>query len=275
MNISQNTSSFAFKLIATKNAVQKSQSDRRANDGEGLTNPPSILGDLVKPPARIRSAKLALFVEEYLNANFNGAKAAIAVGYSRASARVKASELLSLPEVHMAIEASMKNRAERVSLHTDAVVARMCAIAFADPRELIEIHRYCCRYCYGKDHRYQWTQTELRDAQLTFKFARNTCSCGAATKLNRRLADWSGGLGFDGCADPNPACPECFGAGVVHVVAKDTRDFSPNARALFAGAKKTKWGVDIKMNDQSAMLTNIARHLGMFTPHVTVDSVSY
>jgi phage terminase small subunit len=274
MNISKNPSaSCGIELNTEQTFVGKSQVRSCVNVDKVLTARSLTESSSVKPSTGLRSAKLALFVEEYLNANFNGTKAAIAVGYSRASARVKASELLSLPKVHTAIEISMRARAERLSIDTDAVLTRMCSIAFADPRELIEIHRYCCRYCYGKNHRYQWTPSEFRDAQEICANSEDIRGAGFAPRSKLHDTDWKGGLGFNRCADPNPECPECFGDGIPHVVVKDTRDLSPAARTLFAGAKKTPWGVDIKMNDQSAMLTNLARHLGMFTPCVT-DSPS-
>lgn len=273
MNILKNASTARGIELDTEPNVDKNlQPTSGANIGAALTARFSVRDRFAKPSTSVRSAKLALFVEEYLNANFNGTKAAIAVGYSRASARIKASELLSLPEVHTAVEVRMRARAERISIDTDAIVARMCAIAFADPRELIEIHRYCCRFCYGKNHRYQWTPNELRKAKEKCAKSEDIRGIDAVERRKCHYMDWEGGLGFNGCADPNPACPECFGAGVAHVVAKDTRDLSPNARALFAGAKRTKWGVDFKMNDQSGMLINLARHLGMFTSKVTVST---
>lgn len=259
-----------------RSALASNVRDSKGVPGTARTNatiPPTakemLTADVRRPSDRIRAAKLVLFAEEYLNANFNGTKAAIAMGYSRKSARIKASELLAVPEVIATIEAAMRARAERISLDTDQIVMRMHAIAFADPRELIGVHRYCCRYCYGKDHRYQWTPNELRDVQG----ARERRKAAAVEKTTMsgksRPIDFSGGTGFKHCADPNPACPECFGEGVVRVVVHDTRDISPSARLLYAGAKKTPWGVDIKMNNQSVMLTNLAKHLGMFTTNVS------
>ena len=255
--------------MTTKDAAKSPPAKPRPSYAAVLTEQPPMEVDLIKASTTIRNAKVALFVEEYLNANFNGTKAAIAVGYSRKSARVKASELLARPEVLTAIEASMRARAERISIDTDQVLLRICAIAFADPRELVEIHHNCCRYCYGKGHRYQWTPSELRDAEDACAARKGIDDGDAVTRKKSRPPDTTGGLGFKHCADPNPACPECFGDGVVRVVVNDTRDLSPAAQLLYSGTKKTPWGVDIKMNDQSAMLTNLARHLGMFTTNVS------
>lgn len=223
------------------------------------------------PSARIRAAKLALFVEEYLNANFNGTKAAIAVGYSAKSARVKASELLALPVVLSGIEASIRARAARTSLNTDDIVLRMHAIALANASELVAVHCNCCRYCYGKGHHYQWTQNEMREAQSAYAIAKVQAR-GDVDALNRlRRPDVEGGSGFNGAAEPNPECPECFGQGIARVVIKDTRDLSPSARLLYAGIKETSYGADVQMHNQAAMLTNVAKHLGMFTTNVAIN----
>jgi hypothetical protein len=211
--------------------------------------------------------KLALFVGEYLKANFNGTKAAIAVGYSPASARVKASELLALPEVIQQIEVVMKARAERLQIDTDTIVWRMYTIATADPRELIGLHRCCCRYCWSANNHFQRTAHEMEAARQKHALKESEATAG-----NKAIApfDEKGGIGYNLTYDPNPACPECHGRGVERIVTKDTRDLSTNARLLYAGVKATQSGVEIKMHDQAAMLLGVAKHLGMFTKTVMV-----
>ena len=51
----------------------------------------------------------------------------------------------------------MEERAERTGIAADHVVQRLWAIASADPDELIEHRRVCCRHCYGRKHRYERT----------------------------------------------------------------------------------------------------------------------
>lgn len=273
MNIATKQTSSCGPSSSTESiALQKVATQAQSPTATPLSKRHTVL-ESARPSSRIRAGKLALFVEEYLNANFNGSKAAIAVGYSRRSARVKASELLNLPEVAAAIEASIAARAVRTAIDTDDIVRRMQAIAFADPRELIEMHRNCCRYCYGNGHRYQWTPSELREAEASSAYEGDSASGRVKSYDSRRPLDVSGGTGFNCVADPNPECPECFGEGVIRVVAKDTRDLSPAARSLYAGIKKTQHGVEIKMNDQSAMLLHLGRHLGLFTTNLAVNGV--
>jgi phage terminase small subunit len=46
---------------------------------------------------------------------------------------------------------------------TELVLSRLQAIATADPRELTELHRGCCRYCWGTGNLFQRTPRELRE----------------------------------------------------------------------------------------------------------------
>ncbi len=63
----------------------------------------------------------------------------------------------------------------------------------------------------------------------------------------------------------DPGCKKCRGRGRGHVVVSDTRTLSPGAQRLYAGVQVGKDGVRVHMHDKMAALTNIARHLGMFT----------
>lgn len=68
--------------------------------------------------------------------------------------------------------------------------------------------------------------------------------------------------------DPNPECADCEGEGQSVVHFHDTRALSGPARRLYAGAKRTRDGIEIKMHDQLAALNSVARHLGMFTDKI-------
>ncbi|EPH31563.1 hypothetical protein L291_3615 [Acinetobacter guillouiae MSP4-18] len=45
---------------------------------------------------------------------------------------------------------------------------------------------------------------------------------------------------------------------------EDTSTLSESAQLLYAGAKQTKEGIEIKMNDQMAALKLVGQHIGMF-----------
>ena len=61
----------------------------------------------------------------------------------------------------------------------------------------------------------------------------------------------------------NPICPRCAGEGVKFVSVRDTGKLTGPARRLYAGAKQTKDGIEIKMRDQDAAWRYIADYLGM------------
>ena len=208
--------------------------------------------------------RVDVFVAEYL-VDLNGRQAAIRAGYSPQSARQTASELLATPEVQAKVQAAMDERAARVGITADDVVKGFRAIAEADPRELIELHRVCCRYCWGKGHKFQRTPREMEEAKAAH--AADNAKLVAEGKAPRKFSE-AGGTGYNPKNDPHPDCPECFGDGVERVIAKDTRDLSPSARRLYAGVKTTQHGLEIKMHGQTEALINIGKHLGIFKEKV-------
>ena len=215
-------------------------------------------------------SRVDLFVKEYL-VDLNGRQAAIRVGYSPQSARTQAADLLATPEVQAAVAKAMEERSERTGITQDKVLERWWAVATADARELTELHHVCCRYCWGFEHHYQWTPQGLRTALDDRQYQINACSDEAAKKKVRAI-DQKGGTGYDPRKDPNPECPECFGAGVEHVVAKDTRDLSPAARLLYAGVKTTQHGLEVKSHSQGDALVNVAKHIGMLAQRFKVGA---
>jgi phage terminase small subunit len=213
-----------------------------------------------------QSAKQRAFVAEYLK-DLNGTQAAIRAGYSPDSARFIASELLAKPEIAAEVEAAMKARAERNALDADAVIQRFNDIANADPSELMEIQRACCRYCYGTGHLYQRTPREMREARENWN-----ASQAAAKKEDpkHRIVpfDEAGGIGYDPRKTPHPNCPECWGEGVERVVLKDIRDASPQARLLFAGVKQTQRGPEIRLYSRVGALKAVGEHMGLFKQRI-------
>lgn len=201
------------------------------------------------------TAKQKRFVEEYL-IDLNATQAAIRAGYSERTAHSIGHELLRKPEIQAAIAEKMAERSKRVEVTADRVLEEWWAIATADPNELIEYRRTCCRHCYGENFDYQRTTREReRDYEAWAK---------KQTKASKEEFWEAGGIGFDGRKPPNPSCPECFGEGIERVFAKDTRYLSKSGRALYAGVKQTKDGLEIKMHGKMDALANVARHLGMF-----------
>jgi hypothetical protein len=63
---------------------------------------------------------------------------------------------------------------------------------------------------------------------------------------------------------PNQECGTCAGEGIQRTVLSDTRNLSPEAAALYAGAKQTKYGIEIIMHSRDAAMEKLMRYLGAY-----------
>lgn len=214
------------------------------------------------------TAKQQLFVKEYL-VDLNATQAYKAAGYSVKSdnaAAVEGHKLLRNPKIAAEIKQAMDKRAEKVEIKAEQVLQRWIDIAFADPNEIIHFRRVCCRYCFGIEHQYQWIDEAEYEAAVKIAQAE-----AEKSKEPVKLPSDAGGYGFDPLIRPHPKCPNCHGEGHGQLHINDTRELSPKAKALYAGAKATAAGLEIKMHDQDKALENIARHLGMFKDESKID----
>ena len=194
----------------------------------------------------------------------NATAAAIKAGFAPTTADQQASRLSRNVKVQACLAALRAARAERMQVKADDVLARWLAIANADPNELIELRRICCRYCHGKRFRYQRTHGEMEAARVALALKVQALPVGGSMPA----FDEQGGIGYDARKDPHLQCPECFGQGVLVPYAKDTRHLSVGARQLYDGVKVTKDGLEIKTLDRAAALLNVAKHIGMFVSKV-------
>lgn len=142
---------------------------------------------------------------------------------------------------------------EEAQMKAADVLTKWIDIAMADPNDIVQHRRTCCRFCYGKNNEYQWTAGEYASI------------AAQAVENNKIPPTCGGGFGFDANMAPHIACPECFGNGVAQVYFVDTRQLKGRAKALYAGVKKTSGGgVEVLLRNQDAALENIAKFLGMF-----------
>jgi len=210
-------------------------------------------------PKKVQPATLALepmqqqFVNEYL-IDLNGTQAAIRAGYSEKTAGVQASQLLAKLNIQAAIAKAQKERAERTGITADRALSEVWKIVTADPRELVQVKVGCCRHCWGEGHRYQRTVGEM-----------NADREQHATKgLSPADFDEKGGIGFDSLRLPHPECPQCGGDGQARTVLADTRNLSPLAQALYAGAKQGKYGIEVQMHSKMDAIEKVFKHLGLY-----------
>lgn len=202
------------------------------------------------------------FIEE-MAVDDNMTQAAIRAGYSKKTAAQQASRLFRDVKIKAAIEEQRRQRVLQHGMSADDIVKRWTQIALADPNELVSVVVGSCRYCHGQGHQYQWRdEKEFDDAQEAH-FA-----LPDDKRDPKRAPVLGGGFGYRFRRQPNIDCPQCDGFGKRRVELRDTTELAPQAAALYAGAKQTMAGVEVKMHDQSAALERIAKHLGMFVDRV-------
>jgi len=91
-----------------------------------------------------------MFCREYL-VDFNASRA-YRVAYPNSSVEAAGTSghaLLKNPDITAHLATLINARKERLDIQADDVLQKLWNVATADPNELIEIRRDCCRYCYG------------------------------------------------------------------------------------------------------------------------------
>lgn len=192
------------------------------------------------------------FAREYC-VDFNATSAYIRAGYSEEGAGQSGHTLLKDPKIRARIEIFKARQAAKAEVDVALVVRELLAIATADPRKLTQTRRGCCRYCWGIDHKREWTEAEY------------------ATALNEALTcmllppDFEGGLGYRFTRTPCPECPMCAGEGLTRTWIADVRDLDEVTARLYVGVKQTKDGIEVKQADRIKAIELLGRYLGMFT----------
>lgn len=209
------------------------------------------------------------YVAEYL-LTLSKAAACRAAGRGGKYASTYGSHLHRHPKVAPRIEAALREKFEAAKLDGQRVLRELWDVLMADPNDLVEHRRVACRYCHGVGFRYQRTVGEMeRD--------RAGHARSAAAHVQMKLEgdyppfDERGGVGYDPRREPHEECPECFGEGDSVVFVKDTRDLSPAARALLAGVKQTKEGIEIKMHSKDKAVELLGKHLALFNDKLDVN----
>lgn len=218
----------------------------------------------------INASQKKRFAHEYIF-DFNERSAAERIGLPP----VYGTALILESEVQRYIRAAQQHRSSMTQIYADDILRRIWTLATADAREIQEVWNCNCRYCNGLDHRYQYTDNELRDAER-----RHLADMLKVKDEAQRVPfDDEGGGGFDRyarpCVGPETAgrmcieptsdhdCPECRGRGVPQLIVHDTRDYSPQAAMLYNGVEvDPKSGkMRILMRDRNWALDKAALHV--------------
>lgn len=203
------------------------------------------------------TVKMELFCTNYLGEAGGDATKAYRMSYDAkdmadSTVGSAAYRLLKSPRVQARLEELRKAVTAEIVFTAVDVLRRWVAIAEANPNDIVQNRHEACRFCHGINHEYQYTtKTEFHHATAR------------AIDAGKPMPDAAGGFGFNANADPHPQCPECYGRGVERVWIADTRRLTGNAKLLYAGIKKTRDGVEVKLRDQCAALAHIAKYLGM------------
>jgi phage terminase small subunit len=199
------------------------------------------------------------FIEEAAKPGAHPVAAARAAGYSPGSSYAAAKTLMADVDVVAAIQLKREAVGQLTNISALTVLQRWLDIATADPSRIVRVRRLNCRYCWGHEHRYQWTDWEFAE-----KAARvMDWQPSKMHPVRPPFPDASGGFGFHFNADPCPDCPRCLGEGHVDVFLADTSTLTGAERALYAGVKTTKDGIEVKFHDQQAAWDNLRDYFGM------------
>lgn len=189
-----------------------------------------------------------------------------AYGVEGVSARVGAYKLLKDPRVAARLAERKQAIIERLELTAEDVLRDVYLVASADANELTEYRVGCCRYCYGDNFQYQRTPNEYRTALASYienEKYRKLAVAGDTRDVFGFKFNPEGGVGFDPRKPPRDDCPECFGEGVGRTVIKDTRNLSDAGKAIYAGIKETRHGIEVIMRDKDKARDLAARHTGV------------
>ena len=205
------------------------------------------------------------FVLSYLEHGSN-TEAAKAAGYKDPGNY--GASLVAKPKIKAAIDEGQGKLQKHLMVTAEDVARRYAELAFADAGEITQYRRGACRHCYGVNYAYQYRdEQELSDraAEEAKKLFDDPNVIDAAINNPSLIGITSeGGFGYRKNKEPNPECPRCEGEGIEWTFIQDTRALSDTARMLFDGVKETKQGVEIKTQDRSKALADLAKHLGMF-----------
>jgi hypothetical protein len=207
-------------------------------------------------------ARQAKFVDLWL-VTYNASQSYRDAGFTCKNdnvASAAASRLLSKVKNHPYTLARQVELFARTADVQNQLIATYHAASFADPRELVEYVRRCCRYCYGIDHKFH-----LRPSEMERRRQQYEADKAAAEAESKTIGEFDelGGIGYDGRKPPNYDCPECDGEGEGRALFKDTSNLSPAALTLFEGVKEGKDGTELKVASQKGYRDSLAKLFNM------------
>lgn len=207
-------------------AAPRSKSAKVVQAAEPRAAKPGNAGSKPAPRSKPTRPDVKVFIAEYLR-DSNGRRAAIAAGYSAKTADQQASRLLKTVKVRAEVDRHESEIVRQVQADTGITKAKALQEAWS---------------------------IVTADANDLIQYRRLACDECHGGCLNRA----------DRMRDPDPQCKQCAGEGLGSVYVHDTRLLSPQARALYAGVKVTKEGLEVKMHSKLDALEKVFKHLGLY-----------
>lgn len=214
---------------------------------------PYIFADMPVDIAVPLTAEERKFLQEYI-ADLDVAAAVMRSGVYKGRApkpttfAACGNRMLDRHHVKVALHWLQSYRARHSEINAERVLMRLWSIATADATEITGVRVFSCRNCHGDNFLFQW----INLAEFHFASAKNDM-----------LSD-EGGFGYDPERRPNKDCPHCKGLGERHVFISDSRDYSPEAKLLYKGAKHTRNGIEVMTHDSMRAMEMVAKILGLF-----------
>ncbi len=179
----------------------------------------------------------------------------VAPGTANVTVRKRAHELSHTPAIRTAIRALQDAAATGTVMSIRSRMAWLQSIVDADPSELQSIVGGACRWCWGRGGYH------YRNAQ---EFARMADE-HAQSKGLKPVPPAIGAFGYRGDAASNPDCDHCDGRGITEAIVTPSDQWSPAARALFAGVKHKPDGkIEIQMVSKLAAADQLSKLQGAY-----------
>lgn len=221
----------------------------------------------------VENNRRARFVN-FIILGYSATDAAREAGYSEHTSRVQGSRLLTNAAIAAEITRRRKDLADAVQVKADMLIREHLGIALADPNDVVEVRRNCCRYCWGQGGQYQMTQREMDERRASYDRSVEEIERRFKSRKNAKGSDLQpvvpdfddlGGVGFNKRRAPNAKCGECFGDGEEEVFVHDTRHVASSAKKLIRGFKRSKDGtVEVKLADQHAARIEAGKLAGLY-----------
>jgi len=137
----------------------------------------------------------------------------------------------------------------------------LVSIQLPNVTDVVNVHSYNCRHCWGIDHKFLWKNTE----EYTAAYTQYEREIEKGNPKGIPEPDIEGGVGFVRTKSPNSNCPECGGAGESQVVIKDTRKLSDAVKMVIKSIKMdAKGNINVEFYDRIKAAEELGKILKIY-----------